>query len=281
MRNIPVYHVPCLMILTIRIDLQDKIRRLGANPYPNDEQVIQSKLQALASMLGKAKQLQDVAGIVPVASGIEPFVENEGEFDEVGESASASACPIGEAHQNTQGRDVTGIERTLLILPSNGNVIGEAVDVEIRHRTQQAHRQINRLRETIAEISFQYSHVIRDTIRRSVRATAQKRIKALHNNLVLQARIYSRCRGRLIALKCDPNLLKIFRVLTRSDLKASSAVLQPNIPGSTSIQLSWIWQTGRWHLFGPGADADADADHATLLECLCISYFYISILMSP
>ena len=77
------------------------VKHHSANPYPNDEQVVQSKLQALVSLLGKAKQLQDVARIVPVASSIEPFVENEGEFDNVGESVLA--CDISKSHQNTQG----------------------------------------------------------------------------------------------------------------------------------------------------------------------------------
>ena len=234
-------------------------------------------------MLLKAKQLQDVAGVIPIASGSEPFVENEGEFDDVGESASTAE--VGESHRHTQSRDVPGIERTLLILPSNGNVMGEAVKVEIRHRIQQARRQISRLRDIIADISFQYSHVIWDSIHKSIRTTAQKHVKALHNDLVLHARIYSCCRTRLVALKCDAHWLDTFRVLNRSDLKASTAVLQPNIPGSTSIHLSWIWQTGRWHLFNSNADlnadanADADADRATLLECSSVFILYLAFLL--
>jgi hypothetical protein len=57
--------------------------------------------------------------------------------------------------------------------------------------------------------------------------------------------------------------------LTRSDLKASTAILRPNIPGSSTLQLSWIWQTGRWFLFANAdATAAANADAAALLECL-------------
>ena len=160
-------------------------------------------------------------------------------------------------------------------LPSSANIIGEPAQVEIHQQKRQAHWQIVRLRDIIADISFQYSHVIQGTIRRSVRATAQKRIKSLQNELVLHARIYSHCRTRLIALQCDERWLRIFRVLTRSDLKASTAILQPNLPGSSSLKLSWIWQTGRWYLFNSDANhvADADAegheqpDATSLLEC--------------
>ena len=128
---VQVHHKLFLMMLTIRIDLQDRIRHLGSNPHPNDEQLIHSKRRALSSMLVKAKRLQDVAGVMPIASGAEPFEENEGEFDDVGKSASASGT--GKPHKNVQNPDVTGIERTLLILPSNDNV-NKAVEVEICHR---------------------------------------------------------------------------------------------------------------------------------------------------
>ena len=174
------------MMLTIRIDLQDRIRCLGSNPHQNDEQLIHSKRQVLASMLVKAKKLQDITEVIPIASGAEPFEENKGEFDDISESASASGA--SEPHKNTQSWDVTGIACTLLILPSNGNV-NEAVEVEICHQIQQAHRQINWLHDIIADISFQYLHVIQDSIWKSVRSNAQKCVKALHNDLVLHARI--------------------------------------------------------------------------------------------
>jgi hypothetical protein len=37
--------------------------------------------------------------------------------------------------------------------------------------------------------------------------------------------------------------LKMFRILLKEDVKASTAILDPNITGSSSLQLSWIWQT--------------------------------------
>ena len=41
----------------------------------------------------------------------------------------------------------------------------------------------------------------------------------------------------------EPTLAK-FRLLTRDDVKASTAILDPNIPGSSNIRLSWIWAMG-------------------------------------
>ncbi|KAF8955608.1 hypothetical protein BDZ97DRAFT_1605370, partial [Flammula alnicola] len=69
------------------------------------------------------------------------------------------------------------------------------------------------------------------------------------------ARIYSRCRTRLVQLGCDPETLWAFRVLTKTDLRASTAIVNPNITGSTSLHLSWLWHIRRWQRLGsvPGA----------------------------
>ena len=152
-------------------------------------------------MVVTLKHFQDATGVITLTSGIKPFVEHEGEFDKVGKAVSASAEV--ESYRLTQIRDGTNVEREVLTLPLNGNVGGDAIQLEIEHRIQQAHRQVTRLWDIIADISFQYSHVIRGTTRKSVRATAQKQIKSLQNDIILHARIYTRCRSRLVALKCD------------------------------------------------------------------------------
>jgi len=165
-------------------------------------------------------------------------------------------------------------------------------DLEIREQVKQARRQISRIRDLIADISFQFLHVVRNAPRKSNRTAGQKRVTALHNELSYNARIYARCRSRLMTLRCGEDILHIFRVLTREDLKASTEILRPNEQGSsTPVKLSWIWRTGRYFLFRPNgddadadpgadnlrnADADADAeddadddtDPATLLECV-------------
>jgi hypothetical protein len=155
------------------------------------------------------------------------------------------------------GLDTSAVERQVLTLPSNGNVNEDVAALEIRDRVNQARRQITRLRDLIADISFQYSHVVRNAPRKSYRTAAQKRVRVLHNELSYNARIYAQCRSRLITLHCEESLLRIFRVLTREDLKASTEILRPNEQGSSSVKLSWIWRTGRYFLFRPNDDSEA------------------------
>jgi hypothetical protein len=51
----------------------------------------------------------------------------------------------------------------------------------------------------------------------------------------------------------------IFQRLTKGDLNASTAILQPNEPGSTNLRLSWLWHNAHIQT-GVVADAAADAN---------------------
>ena len=56
--------------------------------------------------------------------------------------------------------------------------------------------------------------------------------------------------------------------LKKEDINTSTAILTPNTPGSTSLQLSWIWYDVSWHIL-PAMDAELpSADAATILECM-------------
>jgi len=48
----------------------------------------------------------------------------------------------------------------------------------------------------------------------------------------------------MVQLRVDEHTLGTFQLLSKDNVKASMAVLKLNIPGSLSIQLSWIWKTG-------------------------------------
>ena len=49
------------------------------------------------------------------------------------------------------------------------------------------------------------------------------------------------------SLGAGPAILQQYRKLTTDDVKASTAIVNPNEPGSTQLKLSWIWQTARGH----------------------------------
>jgi hypothetical protein len=242
-----VYTTIHLILLQSRIQLQDIVRR----STPDDQEVVEEKRNALVAMFIHLKDLQTSAGVIENTANENPILDDKTKYDEYDEETVSQTTT-----------DITPIERKVIVLPSNGNVATNLADLEITFRKRQAHSQLVHLRDLIADISFQFSHVIRRQIRKKIHTRSQKRVKSLHNDLTLHVRIYTRCRNHLVALSCGQSILAQFCVLTREDLKTSIAILDPNEPGSTSIQLSWIWHSGKWLLMNDNAldrrDPDSD-----------------------
>jgi hypothetical protein len=254
--------------------------------------MVDGKREDLVAMFAQLKDLQIAAGVTENTTNEHPILDNETEYDEYEDSIPQTVT------------DLLPIERKTIVLPSNGNTETNVSVLEIKFRISQAQTQLNQLRELIADISFQFSHVIRGQIRKNVRTRSQKRVKSLHNQLTLHARIYTRARNHLVALNCEQSILGQFRELKREDLKSSTAILDPNEPGSTSLKLSWIWHSGKWLLMqdilmsesGSGTTAESESeaisdpgagpgpgtvpDAVTLHECM-LSYPLIFLIFIP
>jgi hypothetical protein len=161
------------------------------------------------------------------------------------------------------------IEREIVALPSNSTLQPVLGQLELHLRQEQANTHLNRLRDLIADKSFQYSHIIRSAPRKSIRNHARTTIKNLNHEIAFHARVYAYCRAQMISLGASEETMHIYRVLTRDDIKASTAVLNPNIPGSTQLKLSWIWHST---LARTTPIADPHADDVTHTECMVIHF---------
>lgn len=152
------------------------------------------------------------------------------------------------------------VERRPLPLPSTCLEAGHPLRaIELEFRKDQAACYLKALREVIAEKSFYYSHVIRMAPSKGVKTRARSVIAKLNEKIALYGRIYARCRMVMVLLGADDRTLATYRVLLREDLKASTAIRDPNQPGASSLRLSWIWQT---------RVSQDDAASETLHECL-------------
>ena len=101
------------------------------------------------------------------------------------------------------------------------------------------------------------------------------------------------CRNHIVALNCGESILNQYHMLTKEDLKSSTAILDPNKPGSTTLKLSWIWHSSKWLIMNdnaiPGSVATPKVggtaesvpeagprpviDPVTLYECMLFSFF--------
>ena len=115
--------------------------------------------------------------------------------------------------------------------------------VELHFRLIQADRTIQALRESIADKSFQYSDVIRVAPRKSVRTRARAVIAKLNYVIGYQCRVYGRCRAAMAKVGADDPTLDRYQILLKEHVKSSTALLNPNQPGSTRVHLSWIWHS--------------------------------------
>jgi hypothetical protein len=184
--------------------------------------------------------------------------ENLAAFDNLDETADAAtgndiadataAHEIGPPVTGTNGSatalDIVPPESRRISMPS----IWESTDniyraVELILRMLQADKTLQALRDTIADKSFQYSHVIRVAPRKAVNTRARGAISKLNSLIIYYSRVYEQCRAAMVRLGADNSILDKYKSLRKDDLKSSTALLNPNEPGSTRVQLSWIWQT--------------------------------------
>lgn len=105
--------------------------------------------------------------------------------------------------------------------------------------------------------------------RKGVNTHSRAAVKKLNLQILIHCWLYTQCWSRLETLGADPATLQQFHKLTTDDVKASTAIVNPNELGSTQLKLSWIWQTAGGHRWGlaSGTNTSAPAGDINVLEC--------------
>ena len=262
--------------LFYRLKLKANVRHLRRSPGALDPMSIQSDREELSALFIQLNQIQREAGVAEPNSAVNAQsnptdIWDDFAFDPIQEEAE----PVPTTSSATARLPAEGpipIEDVVIPLPSNGNTSLVYRDLEISHRTSAADEQLNHIRNLIAEKSFQFSHVIRVAPRKGVATRSRAAVKKLNNEIAEHCRMYSRCRISLMTLGADESLLSRFKVLSPSDIAASTIIINPNDPGSTRISLSWIWQSSARHILaftGQNNEREMQADdHNSLLECM-------------
>ena len=281
-----------------RVLLQANVRQLARAPGSIDCQKIEKDRDTLTSLMSQVKQEQQNAGVFDKNETLFNQNEDLGAWDDIiyepviSEKAVQSSAPAASSSSTTRPAASSSsttrpnsesigplpIEEQLLSLPSNGNIDSTHRDLERTHRISLAEHHLNQIRNLIAEKSFQFSHLIRVAPRKAVATRSRAAVTKLNQEIALHCRMYTRCRSRIVVLGADPSTLSRLQILSLNDIRASTAIVNPNEPGSSSIKLSWIWQSAGGHRFGlagadTGADTGADPDAGNrVLECERIIY---------
>lgn len=170
---------------------------------------------------------------------------NPDEFDNLDDTDETEADLDGVVSQgNATDDDRLPPENRTVILPSTHMPHAHALrKTELTLRIKQASKYLTAIREAVAEKSFQYSHVMRAAPKKAVRTRSRAIIAKINDRIAFSCRAYGRTRAALVRLEADETTLNRFKVLSKDDVKSSTAILNPNIPGSSSHRLSWIWHT--------------------------------------
>jgi hypothetical protein len=233
----------CLLTFQ-RIDLQDRLRRLRRHPTEEDLKQIEQLRISLDAEFAALDALQ--RSVSDISGGFRLMLEEEdaSAFDYLDDEELEDDVAL-KNHPPALVGDVVPVESRTLPMPSTCNFPHPPHRaMELTLRARQAHRHLKALRGAIADKSFQYSHVIRVAPRKSVRTRAHSAITKLNNVISFHCRAYAKCRSAMVNLHANDDLLSKFQALSKNDVKCSTALKDPNTPGSSTLRLSWIWKTG-------------------------------------
>jgi hypothetical protein len=226
------------------------VRHLRKEPREDDQKEVESRRLALISQFSVldtlhgsiASALNLPASVIDTEANDDAAVFDDLDDEEPHDNILPQQTPGGQAA--AAGDDVPLPEQRFIALPSNSGPRHVAHRAEeLKLRITQAEKCLQALRDAIADKSFQYSHVIRVAARKSVNTRARATIARLNNKITYHARVYCRCRKAMAALDAGDAMLQKYQILLKEHLRSSAALLNPNEPGSTQVQLSWIWKT--------------------------------------
>lgn len=226
------------LTLRHRMEVRDRVTRLKSDPREEARLEVEKLRQALTTDLLSLQSLQSTLSYTAATNPNDTEEQDEESFDNLDDE-------VTEGSNATEPEEI-GIppERRTIPMPSNQSHNRQYRSTELTLRIKQATRYLAALREVIAEKSFQYSHVMRSAPTKSVRTRSRAVISKVSDQISHYSRVYNRARAAMVRLGADDSTLNKFRVLSREDVKASTAILNPNIPGASSLRLSWIWEMG-------------------------------------
>ncbi|PPR03552.1 hypothetical protein CVT24_007599 [Panaeolus cyanescens] len=226
------YLAYALIVEEKQLEVLHKIRMVRPQSSSSKEDGVRDLRQSLVPFLAQLRALEQSANIqYTSSSGVTPSFSEGTDWD-----IDDDVLP----DEIWQG-DGQAFEKQVIALPSSGTVTMDLAPTELKLRVQQANNQLTRIRELVADRSLQFSQVKRISPNTATTTRSQQKLKAISSDISLHSRIYERCRERILLLNPSAAIKKRYLKLTKEDVKASTQVLAPNEPGSTSEKLSWIW----------------------------------------
>lgn len=112
---------------------------------------------------------------------------------------------------------------------------------ELTLRQGQANDALHNLRIGLGQKSLIFRKQVRVANSQQKKTRAWSELNAIESSVRRYAQIYNKARKAMIRLGADTQLLGRYRILKRSELKASTVIATPNGAGQRNAHLAWFW----------------------------------------
>jgi hypothetical protein len=243
---------------------------VAQSPTDQGRNKVQTLRQDLANQFDILSSIERNLGLeAHTPEGFDDDTIDEAAFEEAAATVPGETLTprsVAPPTQSSRPDQSFSPETRIIAFPSNlvnsgpalANSMLQFKHLEVHYRLQQASRLLGLLRESIAEKSFQYSHVRRKARNKSVVTRSRTTTTKITQRIVFLSRLYAQNRARLLRLDANNPLLNKYRPLSPTDIHSSSALMEPNQQGSKNVKLTWIWQMNA---------TDNDESPAGLIEC--------------
>ena len=154
-----------------------------------------------------------------------------------------------EDHVPSPSESPTDFKPECFILPLPSNLgtdkckdlgLTNVINDEVALRVGQANDALHAIRVNLAYKAVIFRNSMRLAKSQAGTTRAWSQVRSVERVVSYNARIYSKCRQQLVKLGAD-KLLEKYQPLIKADLKASSAVADPNARGQRNSILPWFW----------------------------------------
>ncbi|KAF9471357.1 hypothetical protein BDN70DRAFT_820109, partial [Pholiota conissans] len=236
-------------------DVRQRVRDLQKRPTDHAIEQVQALRQEINNQFSVLESTETYLGVdkEPV-SAIDPQTEvigmEEQDFeDEPNDAAGSSANQLMDRGTPTDNSEICHPEQRPIPFPSNCSDVmplhrsmKQFIVHELKYRLEHVSLLLGMLREAIAERSIQYSRVKRKAPNKGVATRSITKANKKMKHIIALSRLYRLNRLKLVELGADSTALATFKELTPADVKTTTAVMNPNQPGSRQLELSWIWR---------------------------------------
>ncbi|KAG2748626.1 hypothetical protein P692DRAFT_201805774 [Suillus brevipes Sb2] len=229
-----------ITIEEMQIALAMDIRRIGRHP---------TETQTLEIGRHRVRLQHSIDEFITGATRYlgEEFDEDNGISDMVVDFYEDGPDDETRDHDRHVPRDLFRPETAVIPLPSNLELdrckelgLMGLVAQEITLREGQANDMLHGIRVHLADKAVLFRTTVRPARSQVTTTRAWVQVHSVERVINLNSTIYKKCRSQMANLGAD-HLLGKYRELEKGDLKATSAVADPNARGQRNSTLPWFW----------------------------------------